>query len=55
MSYGDGPPPILEGDDFPYQKIRMEAYLEALDVEILRPPHKVSQNLGMTHTHKAMS
>ena len=28
MSHGDGPPP--------YWKIRMEAYLEALDVGILR-------------------
>ena len=36
MSHGDGPPPIFEGDDFPYWKIRMEAYLEALDVGILR-------------------
>ena len=26
----------LRGDNFPYWKIRMEAYLEALDVEILR-------------------
>ena len=37
MSHGDGPPPIFEGDDFPYwKKIHMEAYLEALDVGILR-------------------
>ena len=36
MSHGDGPPPIFEGDDFPYWEIRMEAYLEALDVGILR-------------------
>ena len=36
MSHGDGPPPIFEGDDFLYWKIRMEAYLEALDVRILR-------------------
>ena len=36
MSHRDGPPPIFEGDDFPYWKIRMEAYLEALDVGILR-------------------
>ena len=36
MSHGDGPSPIFEGDDFPYWKIYMEAYLEALDVEILR-------------------
>ena len=36
MSHGDGPPSIFEGDDFPYWKICMEAYLEALDVGILR-------------------
>ena len=36
MSHGDGHPPIFEGDDFPYWKIHMEAYLEALDVGILR-------------------
>ena len=36
MSHGDGPPPIFEGDDFPYWKIYMKAYLEALDVGILR-------------------
>ena len=36
MSHGDGPPPIFEGDDSLYWKIRMEAYLEALDVGILR-------------------
>ena len=36
MSHGDGTPPIFEGDDFPYWKIHMEAYLEALDVRILR-------------------
>ena len=36
MFHGDGPPSIFEGDDFSYWKIRMEAYLEALDVEILR-------------------
>ena len=36
MSHGDGPPPIFEEDDFPYWKIRMEAYLEALVVGILR-------------------
>ena len=35
MSHGDGPPPIFVGDDFPYWKIYMEAYLE-LDVGILR-------------------
>ena len=36
MSHGDGPPPIFEGDKFSYWKIHMEAYLEALDVGILR-------------------
>ena len=36
MSHRDGPPPIFVGDDFPYWKIRMEAYLEALDVGVLR-------------------
>ena len=36
MSHGDGPPPVFEGDDFPYWKICMEAYLEALDVGVLR-------------------
>ena len=36
MSHGDGRPPIFEEDDFSYWKIRMEAYLEALDVGILR-------------------
>jgi hypothetical protein len=36
MSHGDGPPPIFEGDDFPYWKIHMEAYLEVMDVSVLR-------------------
>ena len=36
MSHGDGPPPVFEGDDFSYWKIRMEAYLDALDVGVLR-------------------
>ena len=36
MSHGDGPPSIFEEDDFSYWKIHMEAYLEALDVGILR-------------------
>ena len=36
MSHGDRPPPIFEGDDFPYWKIRIEAYLEAIDVGVLR-------------------
>ena len=54
MSHGDGPPPIFEGDDFPYWKIRMEAYLEALDVGILRAVSHGSQNLGIPHNFKAM-
>jgi len=29
MSNGDGPPPMFDGDDFPYWKIRMESYLKA--------------------------
>jgi hypothetical protein len=36
MSNGEGPPPIFEGDDFPYWKICMEVYLEAIDVGCLR-------------------
>ncbi|XP_066334443.1 spindle pole body component 110-like [Miscanthus floridulus] len=36
MSHGDGPPSMFDGDDFPYWKIRMEAYLEAIDVGVLR-------------------
>ena len=36
MSHGDGPPPMFDGDDFPYWKICMEAYLEAIDVGVLR-------------------
>jgi hypothetical protein len=34
MSGGDGPPPVFDGDDFPYWKIRMEAYLEAIDIGV---------------------
>jgi hypothetical protein len=36
MSNGEGQPPIFEGDDFPYWKIRIKAYLEAIDVGCLR-------------------
>jgi hypothetical protein len=36
MSNEEGRPPIFEGDDFSYWKIRMEAYLEAIDVGCLR-------------------
>jgi hypothetical protein len=36
MSNGEEPPPIFEGDEFPYWKIRMEAFLEAIDVGCLR-------------------
>ena len=51
MSHEDGSPLIFEGDDFPYWKIHMEAYLEALDVGVLRatsqgfPKPKDSANL----------
>jgi hypothetical protein len=34
MSGGDGPPP--NGDNFPYWKIRMEAYLEAMDIGVYK-------------------
>jgi hypothetical protein len=36
MSNGDGPPPIFDGDDFPYWKICMEAYLEAIDIGVYK-------------------
>ncbi|XP_066365616.1 uncharacterized protein [Miscanthus floridulus] len=36
MSHGDRPPPFFEGDDFPYWKVCMEAYLEAVDVGVLK-------------------
>ena len=36
MSNGDGPPPMFDGDDFPYWKIRMESYLEACDTKCLK-------------------
>jgi hypothetical protein len=40
MSNGEGPPPIFEGDDFPYWKIHMEAYLKAIEVGCLRAATK---------------
>jgi hypothetical protein len=40
MSNGEGPPPIFEGDDFPYWKIRIEGHLKALDVKCLRATTK---------------
>ena len=46
MSHGDGPPSIFEGGDFSYWKIHMEAYLEALDIGILRA---VSQGFPKPH------
>ena len=36
MSGGDGPPLVFDGDDFPYWKIRMEAYLEAIDIGVYK-------------------
>jgi hypothetical protein len=34
MFDGDGPPPVFDGDDFPYWKIRMKAYFEAIDIGV---------------------
>jgi hypothetical protein len=36
MSDRDGPPPVFDGDNFPYWKIRMEAYLEAIDIGVYK-------------------
>ena len=36
MSGGDEPPPVFDGDNFPYWKIRMEAYLEAIDIGVYK-------------------
>jgi hypothetical protein len=36
MSGGDRPPPVFDGDNFPYWKIRMEAYLEAMDIGVYK-------------------
>jgi hypothetical protein len=36
MSNGDGPPLVFDVDDFPYWKICMEAYLEAIDIRVYR-------------------
>jgi hypothetical protein len=36
MSGGDGPPPVFDGDNFPCWKIRMEAYLEAIDIGVYK-------------------
>ena len=36
MSGGDGPPPVFDGDDFRYWKIRIEAYLEAIDIGVYK-------------------
>ena len=59
MSHGDGPPPVFEGDDFPYWKIHMEAYLKAIDVGVLRaatqgfPKPKDLANLQGDEVHYA--
>ena len=37
MSNRDGPPPMFDGDDFQYWKIRMESYLKACDTKCLKP------------------
>ena len=36
MSNGDIPPPMFDGDDFPYWKIQMDSYLEACDTKCLK-------------------
>jgi hypothetical protein len=36
MSGGDVLPPVFYDDDFPYWKIRMEAYLEAIDIGVYK-------------------
>jgi hypothetical protein len=36
MSDEDGPPLVFDGDDFPYWKICMEAYLEAIDIGVYK-------------------
>jgi hypothetical protein len=36
MSGGDGSPPIFDGDDFTFWKIRMESYLEAIDIGVYK-------------------
>jgi hypothetical protein len=36
MSSGDGPPPIFDGNNFPYWKICMEAYLETIDIGVYK-------------------
>jgi hypothetical protein len=41
----DGPPPIFDGDDFPYWKIRMEAYLETIDICVYKAPLNGSPNI----------
>ena len=53
MSHGDGPP-IFEGDDFSYWKIHMEAYLETLDVGVLRAASQGFRKPKDLPTFKAM-
>ena len=36
MFGGDGPPSVFYGDNFPYWKIRMEAYLGAIDIDVYK-------------------
>ena len=57
MAHEDGPPSMFDGDDFPYWKICMEAYLEAIDVGVLRaatqgyPKPKDATNLTEDETN----
>jgi hypothetical protein len=56
MSDGDGSPPVFYGDDFPYWKICMEAYLEAIDIGVYKaatqgfPESRVPQILWVMST-----
>ena len=36
MSSGDGPLPVFDGVNFPYWKIRMEAYIEVIDIGVYK-------------------
>jgi hypothetical protein len=36
MFGGDEPPPVFDGDNFPYWTIRMETYLEAIDIGVYK-------------------
>jgi hypothetical protein len=54
MSYGDGPSPVFYGDDFPYWKIRMEAYLVAIDIGVYKAATQGPPNLEILQTFWVM-